>query len=364
MEKKPVISAVHDYYNCDEQQCKGESAKKVMVSVVVAIYNMENYLEHCIESVLQQTYTNYEVLLVNDGSTDSSEAIIDKYRKKYPTKLKKICKQNGGLSSARNAALKQVEGKYLTFLDADDYYSNDYLERLVNEAEQKNLDVLCSGQYKVTKTGKIVNTIKFKVINGKCSRLRLNISGKLYKTDYILQKGIFFPEGKTYEDNSFNLQAIFLTDRVGFLEYEGYFQLVHEGSITSKRIDPDSLPFDEWNDVAKRIAQARVIGVDTDLFFFTFISFLTYFLLVRNRKREYLDNKENNCNFEALDKITSNIESIVNANCHGYLRNKYIGLFSHKEIPIWQKIGTVVFYLFCTGKCLNQLVKLTYIILR
>ena len=331
-----------------------------MVSVIVAVYNMEKYLNYCIDSVLEQSYQDYEIILVNDGSKDNSEKIIDEYIEKYPQKIRKINKENGGLSSARNIAFEQVRGKYMTFLDADDYYDKEYLSNLVNKAEKENLDMVCSGQHKVMQDGERLKTINYKVKNGKCLQRRLNISGKIYRTEYVKKWEIKFPEGKTYEDNSFNMQAMFLSPKVGFLEYEGYYQVVHEGSITSKPIDASKLPFDEWEMCAKKVKEAKVEGVDLELFDFTYMSFLTYFLIVRNRKREYLSNENKNISMNSIYEITERFQEIVNEQFQDYKKNKYNNLLKYGELPIVQKIGTKVFSVFCKHKQLRKLVNLIY----
>ena len=333
---------------------------QINVSVVIAVYNMEKYLDYCVESIISQTYQDFEVILVNDGSKDSSETIIDKYCSLYPGKFIKINKENGGLSSARNIAFPHVRGKYITFLDADDYYDKKYLELLVTKAESENLDMVCSGQNKVTMDGTILNIISYKLKNGTTLQRRLNISGKLYKMDYVRKFDMKFPIGKTYEDNSFNMQAFFLSPKVGFIDYEGYNQVVHEGSITSKPIDSSRLPFDEWEMCAKKIKNSGVPGVDIELFDFTYVSFLTYFLMVRNRKREYLSNDNKKQSMDSVYEITSVFEKIVNENFVGYRKNKYLNIFKNKELPLSQKIGTLAFYTFCRMHKLKLLVKIVY----
>ena len=171
------------------------------ISIVVAVYNAEKYLHKCIGSVLKQTYKEFELVLVNDGSTDTSKRIIEEYIENYPDKIKLFNKENGGLSSARNTGLAHVSGKYVCFLDADDYFEEHYLENLVSVAEEYQCDMVCSGQYKVDERGKILNTIYFDAKEGRCLSRRLNISGKLYKMEYIRKWNLEFPLGKKYEDN-------------------------------------------------------------------------------------------------------------------------------------------------------------------
>lgn len=336
---------------------------EIKVSIVVAVYNMEKYLKKCIDSCLNQSFQDFELILVNDGSKDTSESIIDEYCDLYPGKIIKINKENGGLSSARNIAFPSVRGEYITFLDADDYYDKEYLAKLVNKADSENLDIVASGQHKVTMEGKILNTIHYTLIDGKTSQRRLNISGKLYRMEYVRKWDLKFPVGKTYEDNSFNLQAFFLTDKVGILDYEGYYQVVHEGSITSKPIDASRLPFEEWDMVCGKVKNSGVKDADVELFDFTFMSFITYFLLVRNRKREYLSNDSSLNSMDSINKITEFCETVANKYFVGYNKNKYIKLFKNKELPLSQKLGTYVFYRACRMHKLGLVVKIAFKVL-
>lgn len=103
--------------------------KKELISVIVPVYNVEKYLSRCVDSIIGQTYSNLEIILVNDGSTDLSGAICDEYKKK-DKRIVVIHQKNGGLSQARNSGMEIMSGKYVAFVDSDDYISEDYIEYL------------------------------------------------------------------------------------------------------------------------------------------------------------------------------------------------------------------------------------------
>ncbi len=113
---------------------------KDKVSVVVPIYNVEKYLPKCIESIQMQTYNNLEIILVNDGSTDSCLKICEKY-KKLDKRVIIINKENGGLSDARNFGIEKATGKWITFIDSDDYVEKDYIETLMSLSDSDDYDV-------------------------------------------------------------------------------------------------------------------------------------------------------------------------------------------------------------------------------
>ncbi len=111
------------------------------VSVIVPIYNVEKYLRKSLDSLANQTINDYEVILVNDGSTDNSQSIIDEYVEKYSV-FKGFKKENGGMSSARNFGLKYAKGEYIAFVDSDDFVELNFLEKLYDKAKKDKSDVV------------------------------------------------------------------------------------------------------------------------------------------------------------------------------------------------------------------------------
>ena len=112
-----------------------------LISVIVPCYNVEEYLPKCIESILNQTYRNLEILLVDDGSPDNCGRICDEYAAK-DSRIRIIHKKNGGLSDARNAALDVMTGEYVTFIDSDDYVSDDYVEYLYKIIKESGVKIV------------------------------------------------------------------------------------------------------------------------------------------------------------------------------------------------------------------------------
>lgn len=131
-----------------------------MVSIIVPVYNIEKYIDECIQSVLNQTYTAWELILVDDGSTDNSGNICDEYAK-TDTRIKVLHQKNQGVSAARNIALDKAEGDYIMFLDADDYWcENTALYKLVSVALEYELDVVKGEYTRIDKNGRIIDTPK------------------------------------------------------------------------------------------------------------------------------------------------------------------------------------------------------------
>ena len=178
-----------------------------LISIVVPIYNAEKYLEQCIDSILNQSYKNIEVLLVNDGSIDNSKEIIDKYEK-IDNRIKVFHKENKGVSSARNTGIKEAKGNYITFIDADDYIEKDYIEYLYTNIVNSNAEISLTTFPNKVKNNIVVNKDnkdKKEVITGiKAAIMMLHYKivisswNKMFKTSLLKENNILFKENLSY----------------------------------------------------------------------------------------------------------------------------------------------------------------------
>ena len=135
----------------------------IKVSVIVPVYNVENYLVKCLDSLVHQTLKDIEIIVVNDGSPDNSQNIIDTYVKKYPKKIKAFSKKNGGQGSARNYGLKYAKGEYIAFVDSDDYVDLDMFFKMYNKAKEDNSDIVICGNKNISLDGKIIGIEKAQI---------------------------------------------------------------------------------------------------------------------------------------------------------------------------------------------------------
>ena len=122
------------------------------VSIIIPVYNVEKYLKKCLDSVVNQTLKDIEIIVVNDGSPDNSQKIIDEYAKKY-SQIASYTKENGGLSDARNYGIKKSKGKYLAFIDSDDFIDHDMIKKMYNKAVKENLDIVVCNSVEVYENG-------------------------------------------------------------------------------------------------------------------------------------------------------------------------------------------------------------------
>ena len=129
----------------------------IKVSIIVPVYNVEAYLERCLDSLVNQTLQDIEIIVVNDGTKDNSQAIIDEYVKNYPGKVYGYIKENGGLSDARNYGIPYAKGEYVAFVDSDDYVDVTMYEKLYNKAVEQGSEMVVCGYFKVDDSN---NTMK------------------------------------------------------------------------------------------------------------------------------------------------------------------------------------------------------------
>lgn len=175
------------------------------ISIIVPIYNVEKYLARCIESLINQTYTNIEIILVDDGSYDNSPFICDKYAY-VDSRITVLHKENGGLSDARNSGLEVARGEYLTFIDSDDYVKEDYILNMQGIAKRYNADLVqCAFELGTNDTFKQQNR-EFQIIEYtkddkfKNSYVKITAWAKLYKRKLFDKTR--FPKGHYYEDDA------------------------------------------------------------------------------------------------------------------------------------------------------------------
>ena len=204
--------------------------KNEKISVIVPIYNVEKYLKRCLESILNQTYTNIEIILVDDGSTDNSGIICDKYAEK-DERIIIIQKENGGLSSARNTGIDISTGEYLCFVDSDDYIENDMIEYLYCGIKKYNVDIAVCGFSIIYSNGrkKCITIPKNDIIYSKMDALDIHLlSGyidditcnKIFKKQ--LYENIRYPEGYLYEDMITTYKLINKANRVALCPKSKY----------------------------------------------------------------------------------------------------------------------------------------------
>lgn len=219
------------------------------LSIIVPIYNVEDYLEECLKSLYNIKNIKLEIILVNDGSKDNSFKIMEKFKEIYPEKTVLINKENGGLSSARNAGMKAAVGEYISFIDSDDFIDVDEFEKFFKEGQKDKLDVMVGNMryYTPEKTGDslfrsdvvknsgIVNGIDFfwnLFQKPKC--FREEVVDDIYKREFLVKNNIWFNENIVHEDSEFTPLVYLKAEKIKYIDRAFYFYRQRTGSIMNK----------------------------------------------------------------------------------------------------------------------------------
>ncbi len=225
---------------------------KPKISIIIPVYNVEEYLKRCLDSVLGQSFKDIEIIAVNDGSTDSSREILKFYSEDHDN-LVIIDQQNGGLSDARNHGLKVAQGKYVMFVDSDDFIVTDMVEKLYNKAEKDCCDMVICGLIRYYQdTGKeeievpLFQEDQF-LTGSEAAEHYLADKGingyawnKIYKKTLFQDNNIEYPKGMLYEDSPTTFKLLWNSNRVSFLKEPMYYYVQRGDSIT-KVVKPKAI---------------------------------------------------------------------------------------------------------------------------
>lgn len=195
------------------------------VSIIVPVYNTEKYLNKCLDALTGQTLEDIEIVLVNDGSTDGSQAIMEGYRAKFPDKVKILVKENGGQATARNLGIRECTGEYIGFADSDDFVDTTMFEKMYQLAKNTDADMVeCHFHYIQSDGEKWVELPARGNVRKYGSRKNMFIDpqvspwNKLYRREVLMQEGVDFPEGIIYEDTAFYIKTIPYVERQEYLD--------------------------------------------------------------------------------------------------------------------------------------------------
>lgn len=222
-----------------------------LISIVVPVYKVEQYLKNCIDSVLRQTYTNWELILVDDGSPDTCPVICDEYAQK-DGRIKVIHKENGGLSSARNAGLNIIRGEYVTFLDSDDFWYDEYLSTLLGICEKYDADIVQCGFVRGQDTAFPVldKKIQEKVYDNRSvfisQAVNIIMCGKIYRSE--LFDNIRMPIGKINEDDFTSWKLYYKARKIVVTDAPYYYYTYNGTSIMATQNKKPRLDFFEAYD--------------------------------------------------------------------------------------------------------------------
>ncbi len=235
------------------------------ISIIVPVYNVENYIRECLDSILSQTISNFELILVDDGSTDNSGKICEEYQEK-DARIKVFHKENGGLSSARNKGIDEAKGEYFCFVDSDDTIRPDYLDTLYTVITSDDSDLavcdieaprLAGAEFKEKRAFKMTATEAKKWLYDDRTReyvLMVVAWNKMYSSRIF--KGVRYPNGRLHEDEFLIGPVLSKCDCISFIPERLYFYRENESGITSEAKRMNVKHLDGVDALSERVALA------------------------------------------------------------------------------------------------------------
>ena len=308
--------------------------EKYKVSVIIPVWGVEKYISKCLDSLVNQTLEEIEIIVVNDGSLDNSQKIIDEYVKKYPTKVKSFIKENGGQGSARNFGLKKANGEYIGYVDSDDFVELDMYEKMYNKAKEKNLDIVICGSYNVDENNnnKVVDLDKIIFEDKKTNSFfgRMAVWNKIYKKE-IVEK-LEFRSKVWYEDLDFTLKALSNAKKIDYINEPFYDYLIREGStMNNSNIDRNLEILSAFNEIINNKK------IDEEILEFLAIDHIYISAVVRVLNADADNNKKNIVINELINYIEDKFSN--------YKNNKYIHTLSRNRKIIYNLIKIKQYWL-------------------
>ena len=291
-----------------------------MISVIVPVYNSELYIEKCINSILKQDYTNYEIIIINDGSTDDSEKVIRKITK-TTNKIRYYKQKNSGVAKTRNNGIEFAKGEYIAFIDNDDYIDPDYFKVLIDSSKSGDADIVLCGYRRPDENGKIIKELH--ITEHEWTKFLITAPwAKVYKKEYIVKNGISFLDNNIGEDVFFNLQAFLETNKIETIDYIGYNWFFNTNSISnSVQKDYERINvFRLLNECINILKKKKLLNKKRDYIELFFYRYIIWFLLFSCKKHSYKE----------ISKIYDELFNWLKTNFPNYKNNKLIGINSPK----------------------------------
>ncbi|CAI8919844.1 glycosyltransferase family 2 protein [Chryseobacterium sp. IT-36CA2] len=269
------------------------------ISIIVPVYNVENYLAKCLDSLVNQTFQDVEILVVNDGSKDNSEKVIEKFVQKYPDKIKAFTKENGGLSDARNFGIDKATGDYIGFVDSDDYVTETMFEEMLRLAENHQAKMVICNIQKVDENGKIVQKLTQlpnmpeKIVLDRNFSIFSDISyfacNKLFKKELFHHRR--FKKGVHFEDIQLIPQLLLECETIAQTQNFHYQYLERTDSITKTHTEKGLDMLKAVSDVEQIFSESQYSDKKGELKNFQIFegvySFLAYLAFVKDEKKFY-----------------------------------------------------------------------------
>jgi glycosyltransferase involved in cell wall biosynthesis len=317
------------------------------ISVIIPVYNVEQYLRQCLDSLINQQFKDFECICINDCSTDNSYAVLKEYAEKDNRFIIVDLPKNKGQGNARNEGLKIAKGEYVSFVDSDDWVTKDYLEVLYNEIDKNKLDMVCASacfyddfQEKIINkkfvSAKILNSCNIEtLLIPKFNFFIIPVWLKIYRKQFLYDNNMFF-RLNWQEDNLFLFETIIKTNKFKFLDDKKYIYRINRKNSSTSEIDKQFTYFLLFEKLKEMLVESNKYEQYKTVYY-QYISILTA------SKLEFLE--------LPLSKLTTYYNEFKKL----YYNKDFIDNFSIKKINIMLKIRQVLFYL-CLKFNINYIV--------
>ena len=299
------------------------------ISVVVPVYNVEKYLEKCLNSIINQTYKNIEIIVVDDGSTDSCGQLCDEYAI-MDKRIIVIHKKNGGLSDARNVGIDNATGKFICFIDSDDYVESNMIEKLYSVCKETNSDICCCGKFiENTSNTKISNSKDFFICSSEEALERMltindietSAWDKIYKTSLFKNNDIKYPVNEIYEDMSTTYKVIDKAEKICHIPIPLYHYVIRNDSISHSPFYRKQLQLITNSQIIKEFIYSKYPKLNEAAEYFYYLQLITIL-----QKIKYSSNF--NDNKDIYEKLNNDFKESF----FKILKNKYMSFFKKNMI--------------------------------
>ena len=315
------------------------------VSVIVPIYNVEKYLEKCINSLLSQTLEDIQIILVNDGSKDNSGNIAREYEKNNKNRIIYVEKENGGLSDARNYGLKYATGDFVAFLDSDDYIEKNAYEEMYNKAIEENADyVECDFIWEFPNKIRVDKQYPYKNKKEMLSFVRVVAWNKLIKRQLITDNNLEFPKGLRYEDVEFTYKLIPFINKFAYVDKPFIHYVQREGSIANVQNERTAEIFTVLDNVIEFYKKNNIYEEYRDELEYNYARYLLCSSLKRmcKIKDKTIRKKLLTENWERLNSNFPNWKENVILKAVNTGKNKYMRTVNKSTYKIYSKILEII----------------------
>ena len=306
------------------------------ISVIIPVYNTEKYLRQCLDSVMKQSFQDFELLIVDDGSTDSSGKIIKEYTQKYPGRIHPIFQRNQGQSAARNAALKAAKGRYVMFVDSDDYIGENYIKTLYDTAVYEQSDMVICDYSKVASDGSFLKRYQANFSeNG--IRIPSYIScNRIIRRELLERYNLRYADGVICEDIPFMLKVEAVAQNIRIIPLAEYYYRTNPQSTTQtlkkRNFKMRQMPFDALRECV-RFCREKNPTYSDELMEFYLCRIWTTLIFDVGR----------GCNKSARQGMCREVADFMKEYFPKYYKNPYIKPNAFQNLPTVQKWGTWVF---------------------